>query len=145
MKFILVALLCSLLGAAPLSLKNTRYYKPNASVTIVVFYAPWCPPCKRTLTLMEEMAKKHPKLHITTINVNNSTSLKEAKTFGLTENIPYILISDHSGTVVKRFQSIPDRSILDALVQRLEEGRLENGTLPAEQRIDSWKQNRKGM
>jgi DNA-binding GntR family transcriptional regulator len=56
-----------------------------------------------------------------------------------------ILISDHSGSVVKQFSALPDKEILYAFIQRLEEGRLENGTLPIEKRIDSWKQNRKGM
>ena len=79
------------------------------------------------------------------MNMENPRALKVAKTFGLTENVPYILIADHSGMVVKRFQAIPDHAILNALIQRLEEGRLENGTLPSEQRIDTWKQNRKGM
>ncbi len=144
MVFLPILIALSALGA-PLSLKSTPYFDPDASATIVVFYTLWCPPCKRTLALMEEMKKEHPKLHITTINVSNPTSLKETKTFGLTENVPYILISDRSGTVIKRFQSIPDKTILEALIQRLEEGRLENGILPADQRIDSWKQNRKGM
>lgn len=143
--WIISTLLVSFLYAAPLSLKNTPYFDPDASVNIVLFYTLWCPPCKRSLIRMEEMAKTHPKLHITTINVDNPHALKEGKLFGLTNNVPYILIADPSGMVVKRFQSIPDKTILEALIQRLEEGRLENGTLPAEQRIDTWKQNRKGM
>jgi thiol-disulfide isomerase/thioredoxin len=145
MKFMSITLLCSLLSAVPLSFKNTPYFDPNASLNIALFYTSWCPPCKRSLTLMDDMAKAHPKLHITKINVENARALKVAKTFGLTENVPYILIADHSGAVVKRFQAIPNQRILEALIQRLEEGRLENGTLPAEQRIDTWKQNRKGM
>lgn len=143
--WIITALLGSFLYATPLSLKNTPYFNTNASINIALFYAPWCPPCKRSLTLMDDMAKTHPKLHLTKINIENPRALKVAKTFGLTENVPYILIADHSGMVVKRFQAIPDQGILEALLQRLEEGRLENGTLPAEQRIDMWKQNRKGM
>ncbi|MDD2828098.1 MAG: thioredoxin family protein [Sulfuricurvum sp.] len=131
--------------STPLSLKNTPYFQPSASVNIVTFYTSWCPPCKKTLSLMEEMTKKHPNLHISTINVESPMALKDAKKLGLGETIPYILIADHSGMVVKRFQAIPDKTILNALIQRLEEGRLENGTLPPEQRIDSWKQNRKGM
>lgn len=143
--WIISTLLGSFLYAAPLSLKNTPYFDPDASVNIVLFYTSWCPPCKRSLIRMEELTKRHPKLHITKINVENPRALKVAKTFGLTENVPYILIADPSGIVIKRFQSIPDNTILEALLQRLEEGRLENGILPADQRIDSWKQNRKGM
>lgn len=130
--------------SAPLSLKNTPYFHPDASANIVIFYTSWCPPCKRALMLMEEMAKAHPKLHITKINVENPHALKVAKTFGLTETIPYILIADHSGMVIKRFQAMPDATSLNALIQRLEEGRLENGTLPIEQRIDMWKKIERG-
>ena len=146
LKIPLLAIMMSISAfSTPLSLKNTPYFDPNASLNVTLFYAPWCPPCKRTLMLMEEIKKRHPKLHITTINVDHPHPLQEAKTFGLTDTVPYILIADHSGMVVKRFQTIPDKGTLEALIQRFEEGRLENGTLPAEQRIDMWKMNRKGM
>ncbi|MDD5052186.1 MAG: thioredoxin family protein [Sulfuricurvum sp.] len=137
-------LITTIIFSAPLSLKNTQFYKPN-TISIVVFYTSWCPPCTRARVLMNEIKKTHPKILITAVNVDNSPALQKGKTFGLTENIPYILIADQSGTVVKRFQSIPDKTILTALIKRLEEGRLENGTLPANQRIDTWKMNRKGM
>jgi thiol-disulfide isomerase/thioredoxin len=144
MALLAILLAISAIGA-PISLKNTSYFDTDASVNIVLFYTPWCPPCKRSLALMDEMKKVHPKIHITTVNVDTPHALQEAKAFGLTENVPYILIADQSGMVVKRFQAIPDKGILEALIQRFEEGRLENGTLPADQRMDTWKMNRKGM
>ena len=72
-------------------------------------------------------------------------SKKKAVPYGLGQSIPIILIADHSGNVVKRFSALPDKTILNALLERLEEGRLENGTLPIDQRVDTWKMNRKGM
>jgi thiol-disulfide isomerase/thioredoxin len=144
MTFLAILLATSAIGA-PISLKNTPYIVSDASVNIALFYAPWCPPCKRSLTLMHKMKKRHLKLHITTIDVDNPRALQEATRFGLTQSIPYILIADHSGMVVKRFQTIPDQGILEALIQRFEEGRLENGIPPADQRLDTWKMNRKGM
>ena len=131
--------------AAPLSLKSTPYFSSNSSLSIVIYYTAWCPPCTKSLDLFKEIKKTHPKLRITTVDVGNPHALQEAKAFGLTESVPYILIADHSGVVVKRFQAIPDKTIVEALIQRLEEGRLENGTLPADQRMDTWKMNRKGM
>lgn len=134
----------SLFGA-PLSLKNTPYFHPNASVNIVIFYTTWCPPCTKSLTLIDEMKKEHPRLSITRVSVDDPISQKRALPFGISESVPLILIADHSGNIVKRFTTLPDKSILNAFIQRLEEGRLENGTLPADQRIDTWKMNRKGM
>lgn len=131
--------------ATPLSLKNFSYFSPTASVNIVVFYAPWCPPCQRTLTLMKGLSKKDKNLHISFVDVTNKLSFQSAKELGLSENIPYILVADYSGTVVKRFEVIPDKNILTALIQRLTEGRLENGTLQIERRVDTWNMNRKGM
>jgi len=141
----ITALLGSFLYAAPLSLKNTPYFAPNASVNIVIFYTSWCLPCKRSLILLEEMHKVHPHLSISCVSVDDVESQKRSLPFGLSQSVPLILIADRSGAVVKRFSAIPNKAILNSLIQRLEEGRLENGILPADQRIDSWKQNRQGM
>ena len=131
--------------SAPLSLKDTPYFHPNASANIVIFYTSWCPPCKRSLVLLDEMHKEHPRLSISRVCVDTPAQQKHAQPFGILQTVPLILIADRSGSVVKRFKTLPDKTIFSNLIQRLEEGRLENGTLPIEQRIDSWKQNRKGM
>ncbi|OHD79211.1 MAG: hypothetical protein A2023_06030 [Sulfuricurvum sp. GWF2_44_89] len=131
--------------SAPISLKNTPYFHPNASVNIVIFYTSWCPPCKQSLTLLDELHKAYPRLSISRVSVDDVESQKQALPFGLSQSVPLILIADQSGNVVKRFKTLPNKTIFSDLIQRLEEGRLENGTLPPEQRIDSWKQNRKGM
>lgn len=143
---IAVSLFFSLsLFAAPLSLKNSPYYSPKASASIVIFYTSWCPPCKRSLTLLDTVQKAHPKLALHRVCVDDAKSQKKAVPYGLGQSIPIILIADHSGNVVKRFSALPDKTILNALLERLEEGRLENGTLPIDQRVDTWKMNRKGM
>lgn len=135
-----LSLLC-----APLSLKNTPYYSSKASVTVVIFYTSWCPPCKRSLTLLDEIHTSHPRLSIHRVLVDDSENQKRALPFGLAQSVPLILVADHEGNVIKRFKSFPDKTIFNDLIQRLEEGRLENGTLPIEQRVDTWKMNRKGM
>jgi thiol-disulfide isomerase/thioredoxin len=131
--------------SAPISLKNTPYFSSSASVSIVIFYTAWCPPCAKSITLLNRLQKEHPKLSIYRICVDDAESQKRAFPFGLSQSVPLILIADSSGNVIKRFKTLPDQTIFSDLIQRLEEGRLENGTLPPEQRIDSWKQNRKGM
>ncbi len=135
-----LALLC-----APLSLKNTPYYSPKASASIVIFYTTWCPPCKRSLALLDNIHKEHPMLVIHRVSVDDIESQKRALPYGLSQSIPLILVADHEGNVIKRFKSLPDKTIFGDLIQRLEEGRLENGTLPIDQRLDTWKMNRKGM
>ncbi|WP_329656955.1 thioredoxin family protein [Sulfuricurvum sp.] len=134
----------SALGA-PLSLKDTPYFHPNASANIVIFYTSWCPPCLRSLALLDTVQKSHPKIALHRICVDDPQSQKKAVPYGLGQSIPIILIADHEGNVVKRFSTLPDKTILSDLIARLEEGRLENGTLPIEKRIDSWKMDRKGM
>ena len=134
----------ALLGA-PLSLKNTPYYSPKASASIVIFYTTWCPPCTRSLSLLDTVQKSHPKIALHRICVDDAQSQKKAVPYGLGQSIPIILIADHEGNVVKRFSALPDKTILSDLIARLEEGRLENGTLPIEQRVDTWKMDRKGM
>ncbi len=134
----------ALLGA-PLSLKNTPYFHPNASVNVVIFYTTWCPPCKRSLTLLDKIHAKHPRLSISRVCVDTPMQQKLAQPFGIFQSVPLILIADHEGNVIKRFKTLPDQTILSNLIQRLEEGRLENGTLPIDQRVDTWKMDRKGM
>ncbi|MFZ5375809.1 MAG: TlpA family protein disulfide reductase [Campylobacterota bacterium] len=138
-------LLSLALFGAPLSLKNAPYYSPKASASIVIFYTSWCPPCKRSLTLLDEIHTSHPRLSIHRVLVDDSESQKRALPFGLAQSVPLILVADHEGNIVKRFKTLPNKTIFSDLVGRLEEGRLENGTLPIDQRLDTWKMDRKGM
>jgi len=131
--------------SAPLSLKDTPYFHPNASANIVIFYTSWCPPCTKSISLLNTLQKEHPKLSIYRVCVDDAESQKRASPFGLSRSVPLILVADQEGNVVKRFDTLPERSLLTDLIRRLEEGRLENGTLPPEKRIDSWKMDRKGM
>lgn len=133
------------LFSTPLSLKNSPYYSPKASASVVIFYTSWCPPCQRSLTLLDEMKKKYPRLFISRVSVDDIESQKLALPYGLSQSVPLILIADQSGNVVKRFKSLPDKTIFGDLIQRLEDGKLENGTFPIEQRLDTWKMDRKGM
>ncbi|MBD3810309.1 MAG: thioredoxin family protein [Sulfuricurvum sp.] len=145
MKYFSLLLISIVLSAAPVSLKNTPYHSPEASVSVVIFYTTWCPPCKRSLAMLDEMHKSHPKLFIRRVCVDEPQSQQKAFPYGLAETVPLILIADQSGTIVKRFKTLPDKTIFGDLLTRLEEGRLENGTLPIDQRLDTWKMNRKGM
>jgi len=142
--FLVLIVSVTILGA-PLSLKNTPYFHPNASVSIVIFYTTWCPPCQRSLALLDTIQKSHPNVALHRVCVDDAQSQKKAIPYGLAQSIPLILIAGHDGTIVKRFNTPPDIEILNALIQRVEEGRLENGTLPIEQRLDTWKMNRMGM
>lgn len=114
-------------------------------MNVVIFYTTWCPPCKRSLTLLDKIHAKHPRLFISRVSVEDIESQKRALPYGLSQSVPLILIADHEGNVIKRFKSLPNKTIFGDLIQRLEEGRLENGTLPIDQRVDTWKMDRKGM
>lgn len=95
--------------------------------------------------LLEEMKKSHPDLIVRRICVNDAENRKRAFPFGLAQSVPLILIADRGGNVIKRFESLPDKTLLNDLISRLEEGRLENGTLPIDRRVDTWTMDRKGM
>jgi|GEM_PF-1213137 len=145
-RMVLLTILMSISAfSTPLSLKATPYFHPNASANIVIFYTTWCPPCTRSLALLDEIHKEHPRLSISRVCVDTPAQQKRAKPFGILQTVPLILIADRSGNVIKRFDTLPERTLLTDLIRRLEEGRLENGTLPPEKRIDSWKMDRKGM
>ena len=133
----------------------------KGSLQIVLFYTKWCPACKRSVELLENTQKQFITIKVVTVNVDRSNDKKElikslpeifinieadreeAKNYGLKNTIPLILIYDKYGVVIKRFYTTPSKTYFENLIKRFLEGYLENGTLPIEQRVDLWKQERK--
>ncbi len=54
-------------GGETLDLQSLRV---KGKVTIIEFYSPFCPPCRRLAPLMAELAVKRPDLAIRKVNIN---------------------------------------------------------------------------
>lgn len=55
--------------------------------------------------------------------------------------MPYILIFDKKGEIVKKYHTF-NENLISRLINNLKNNLYENGTLPPEQRIDLWQKNR---
>lgn len=131
------------------------------TITILFFYTTWCPACKKSIELLNDIDKKlHAKVKVIGIDLDDGVKRKnyienldirfkvikqnlvKVRKYGVKDSVPVILIVNEQRTVIKRFYELPNRNYFFALVQRLSSGYLENGTLPVQERIDLWKNSR---
>ena len=148
----LLLVLKGVASAAPFLIENLDKNRIN----IVAFVTSWCPPCQKTNDYLESFSKKNSDVFVTllfvdeeipsTISKNKnleliSISLNDAKKFGVTQSVPYILVLDKELKVVKKYSTF-NEDLLFRLINNLKNGLYENGTLPPEQRIDLWQKNR---
>lgn len=133
--------------AAPLNLLNAKIITPentymfaSGKVNILMFGASWCPPCVEAKTVIDEARNQ---FAVNAVYVDtDKVHVADFDRFGLKSRIPLILVSDKSGMVIKRFEALPNKKIFFELIKRINEGRLENGTPPVEDRADLWKKTR---
>lgn len=114
----------------------------KGKVTLVMFWATWCPACKTELPVLEQMRAKYPadKLSILAISVDDSESamqgfLKSRPTsldvylaksdvpseFGI-KGIPVIYILDKEGQVAFNSSGAYPLEMLDSVVSQLVKG-----------------------
>ena len=125
-------------------------------INIVAFVTSWCPVCQKTNDYLESFSKKNIDVFVTLLFVDEeipstifknknldliSISLNDAKKFGVSKSVPYILVLDKELKVVKKYHTF-NEDLLFRLINNLKNGLYENGTLPPEQRIDLWQKNR---
>lgn len=140
--------------SAPLSIDGLQGIKEN-QINIVAFVASWCPPCKETTNFLTRLAKKNQDIYVSLFFVDekmqtssennnfhiNTITYQEAKKYGVERSIPYILIFDKSGKAIKKYHTF-NPELISKLINNLQNGLYENGTLPPEKRIDLWQKNR---
>ncbi|MBD3824914.1 MAG: hypothetical protein IE916_10475 [Epsilonproteobacteria bacterium] len=127
--------------------------KAQENIRVDYFYTSWCPPCQKGLELMRIVESKNIKVryieivseplraqtdsHAAYQRVKSEEFIRTLKS----SRIPYILLySDDK--VIKRYNELPQERFFIQLLQRVQEGYLENGTLPIEKRVDLWKKER---
>jgi thioredoxin 1 len=83
------------------SIKDAEF-KANLSktrVTVVDFSAPWCPPCKPLLTILEEIDQEYND-SITTLKINVDDSPVTSAEFGIM-SLPTVIVFKDSQPVEK--------------------------------------------
>ena len=148
----LILCLKGVVFATPFLIENLDKNRIN----IVAFVTSWCPPCQKTTDYLLYLSQKNSDDFVTllfideeipsTISKNKnleliSISLNDAKKFGVSKSVPYILVLDKELKVIKKYSAF-NEDLLTILINNLKNGLYENGTLPPEQRIDLWQKNR---
>ena len=129
--------------------------------SILLFYTTWCPACKRSIELLNDIQRRYPRsvtilgaelddgvartnnLEETPVAFERFSMLpKDAARYGVNESVPVIYVLDGDLQIVKRYSKVPNRTLFLQLIERLQAGYLENGTLPVEERIDLWQRSR---
>lgn len=125
-------------------------------INIVAFVTSWCPVCIKTNDYLVSLGEKNSEIFITLLFVDediptsikqtsnlktSSISLNDSKNFGVTKSVPYILIFDKKGGIVKKYHTF-NENLISRLINNLKNNLYENGTLPPEKRIDLWQKNR---
>lgn len=148
----LLLVLKGVASATPFLIENLDKNRIN----IVAFVTSWCPPCQKTNEYLFSLSQKNSDVFVTLLFVDEevpstifknknleliSISLNDAKKFGVTQSVPYILVLDKELKVVKKYSTF-NEDLLFRLINNLKNGLYENGTLPPGQRIDLWQKNR---
>ncbi len=148
----LLLVLKGVVFATPFLIENLDKNKIN----VVAFVTSWCPVCQKTNEYLLSLSEKDSNVFVTLLFVDEeipstifknknleliSISLNDAKKFGITQSVPYILVLDKELKVVKKYHTF-NEDLLSKLINNLKNGLYENGTLPPEQRIDLWQKNR---
>lgn len=93
-----------------------RPYLNQGRVSIVYFYADWCPACRRMNPMMDEINKKIPDMQVLFMNIGEWNT-PVAEQYGVSF-VPYMMIYDKSGTLVSSGKAANDW-LLEALRQRM--------------------------
>ena len=133
----------------------------HAKNSILLFYTTWCPACKKSVELLNDVQQHYPQsVKILGINLDDGVLRKnylketpvgfdtvpmtqqQAAGYGVSGSVPVIYVLDADLQIVKRYFKVPNPSLFMRLIGRLQAGYLENGTLPVEERIDLWQRKR---
>lgn len=86
----------------------------SAEVTLVDFWADWCPPCKMIAPILEELDKEMPDLNIVKLNVDDNQ--ETASRFNVM-SIPTLIVFKN-GQPVDKFVGFTSKNALKTLVSR---------------------------
>ena len=113
-------------------------------LTVIQFWASWCTGCGTVMGQMTELLSKNPKLGYVTVSLDETKDVamkfftnKDVKARGAlstsyldasgasfaepngVESLPYLIVVDKSGSIVKRIKGHPSKTDIDFLSKKL--------------------------
>lgn len=82
-------------------------------LTIVNFWATWCPPCRSEMPELDRFAKQHKEVTFYAVNIQEPS--EKIKEFMQKNNYSLHVLLDKDGTIAKKFQitAIPTTIVID--------------------------------
>jgi thiol-disulfide isomerase/thioredoxin len=133
----------------------------HAHNSVLLFYTTWCPACQKAVLILNTVQQRYPqKVKVLGVNLDDGiarknyledtaigfetlhANLEDVSTYDVQETVPVIYVLDTDLQIIKRYLKVPNQTLFMQLIERVQAGYLENGTLPIEERIDLWQRKR---
>lgn len=82
----------------------------SSKIVLVDFFASWCNPCRKLMSLLEELCKDFPDIHFVTIDVD--TNPEVATTYGV-RGVPTLMIFKKGEIVATRVGAQNKEDLMD--------------------------------
>ncbi|NLW46158.1 MAG: TlpA family protein disulfide reductase [Firmicutes bacterium] len=95
---------------------NLKSVIDNNKVTILNFWATWCPPCRAEIPEFIEFVKEHQGDQVALVAVNLQENPKKVKAFAETAGMNFPILIDEKGSVAQDYQiyAIPTTFFIDS-------------------------------
>lgn len=101
-------------GGSDLSDEQLNIQETRGQVTVVNFWATWCPPCREEMPVFARAAQALADDDVAFVGVNVEDDRDAARTFAA--NVPFRSIVDADGRLLPRIEGVPPKSLPITLI-----------------------------
>lgn len=98
--------------------KTVSLFDFKGKPTLVVFWATWCPPCRREVPELKDIQKNYGQkgLQLVTVAINFRETREDVIRFKQTNQLPYLVLWDEGNKISDRYavDGIPTLLLLDS-------------------------------
>jgi thiol-disulfide isomerase/thioredoxin len=97
-------------GGAPVAIAGLK-----GSVVYVDFWASWCPPCTRSMPVLDDLYKRNKSRGFVVVGINKDASLAEAHKLLAKVPVTFVLVQDGGDAAAKAFdvKGMPSGYLVD--------------------------------
>jgi len=97
-------------GGAPVTLSGLK-----GKVVLVDFWASWCPPCRKSFPLYDQLQKEIGSDKFVIVGINVDENLQDAKDFLKESPVSFLIVADSKGEMPEKFgvEGMPTSYLVD--------------------------------